>query len=73
MCVCKCVSGKENGATGAGSSVVVKQVSFLLFRENPNNKYCLSLRKRRVTSTPPYEACMIYVSFSLWEPGGLAE
>jgi hypothetical protein len=59
ICVCKCVSGKENGATGAGSSVVVKQVSFLLLRENPNNKYCLSLRKRRVTSTPPYEACMI--------------
>jgi hypothetical protein len=50
---------KENGATGAGSSVVVKQVSFLLFRENPNNKYFLSLRKRRVTSTQPYEACMI--------------
>jgi hypothetical protein len=23
--VCECVSGKENGATGAGSSVVVKQ------------------------------------------------
>jgi hypothetical protein len=38
---------KENGATGAGSSVVVKQVLFLLFRENPNNKYCLSLRKRK--------------------------
>jgi hypothetical protein len=25
MCVCKCVSGKENGATGAGRSVVDKQ------------------------------------------------
>jgi hypothetical protein len=24
-CVCECVSGKENGAMGAGSSVVVKQ------------------------------------------------
>jgi hypothetical protein len=35
MCGCKCVSGKENGATGAGSSVVVL---FLLFRENPKIK-----------------------------------
>jgi hypothetical protein len=57
--VCDCVSGKENSATGAGSSVVVKQVLFLFLRENPKNKYCLSLRKRRVTSTPPYESCMI--------------
>jgi hypothetical protein len=70
MCVCKCVSRKENGATEAGSSVVML---FLLFWENPNNKYYLFLRKRRVTSTPRYEACMIWVSFSLWEPGGLAE
>jgi hypothetical protein len=38
---------KENGVTGMGSSVVVKQVSFLLSRENPNNKYCLSLRKMK--------------------------
>jgi hypothetical protein len=38
ICVC---FWKENSATGAGSSVVVKQVSFLWFRENPNNKYCL--------------------------------
>jgi hypothetical protein len=52
---------------------VVKHVLFLFHRENPKNKYCLSLRKRRVTSTPPYEACRIYVSFSLWEPGWLAE
>jgi hypothetical protein len=44
--ICVCLR-KENGATGAGSSVVVKQVSFLLFRENPNNKYCLSLRKMK--------------------------
>jgi hypothetical protein len=71
--VCECVSGKGNSATGAGSSVVVKQVLFLFLRENPKNKYCLSQRKRRVTSTPPYEACMIYVSFSLREPGGLAK
>jgi hypothetical protein len=33
MYVCKSISGKENGATGAGSSVVVKQVLFLLFRK----------------------------------------
>jgi hypothetical protein len=39
--------------------VVVKQVLFLFLRENPKNKYCLSQRKRRVTSTPLYEACMI--------------
>jgi hypothetical protein len=26
VCVCKCVFGKESSATGAGSSVVVKQV-----------------------------------------------
>jgi hypothetical protein len=38
--VCECVSGKENSATGAGSSVVVKQVLFLFLRENPKNKYC---------------------------------
>jgi hypothetical protein len=25
ICVCECASGKEIGATGAGSSVVVKQ------------------------------------------------
>jgi hypothetical protein len=56
MCGCKCVSGKENGATGTGSLVVVL---FLLFWENRKNNYCLSLRKIRVTSTPPYEACMI--------------
>jgi hypothetical protein len=24
ICVCECVSGRENGVTGAGSSVVVK-------------------------------------------------
>jgi hypothetical protein len=42
MCVC---FWKENSVTGAGSSVVVKQVSFLLSRENPNNEYCLSLKK----------------------------
>jgi hypothetical protein len=32
--MCVCVFWKENGATGAGSSVVIKQVSFLLFQEN---------------------------------------
>ena len=47
ICVCKCVSRKKSSATRGGSSVVVKQVSFLLFWENPNNKYCLSLRKRK--------------------------
>jgi hypothetical protein len=57
--VCECASGKENGAMGAGSSVVVKQRVISISSENPKNKYCLSLRKRRVTSTPPYEACMI--------------
>jgi hypothetical protein len=46
---------------------------YYISSENPKNKYCPSLRKRRVTSTPPYEACMIYVSFSLREPGGLVE
>jgi hypothetical protein len=57
--VCGCVSGKENGATRAGSSVVGKQLVISILQESPKNKYCLSLRKRRVTSTPPYEACMI--------------
>jgi hypothetical protein len=33
MCVCKCVSGKENGAMGAGSSVVVKQCHFYCFEK----------------------------------------
>jgi hypothetical protein len=50
--------GRENGATGAGSSVVVKQRVISISLGNPKN-YCLSLRKRRVTSTPPYKACMI--------------
>jgi hypothetical protein len=37
---------KESGATGAGSSVVVKQVLFLWSWEKPsNNEYCLSLKK----------------------------
>jgi hypothetical protein len=36
----------------------LSNVLFLFLRENPK-QYCLSLRKRRVTSTPPYEACMI--------------
>jgi hypothetical protein len=50
----------------------LSNVLFLFLRENPE-QYCLSLRKRRVTSAPPYEACMIYVSFSLRERGGLVE
>jgi hypothetical protein len=36
----------------------LSNVLFLFLQENPK-QYCLSLRKRRVTSTPPYEACMI--------------
>jgi hypothetical protein len=42
ICVC---FWKENNATGAGSSVVVRQMSFLLSWENPNHEYCLSLKK----------------------------
>jgi hypothetical protein len=33
--VCGCVSGKENGATGAGSSVVGKQRVISILRESP--------------------------------------
>jgi hypothetical protein len=36
----------------------LSNVLFLFLRENPK-KYSLSLRKRRVTLTPPYKACMI--------------
>jgi hypothetical protein len=28
-------------------------------------KYCLSLKKKRATSTPPYQACIVYVPLSL--------
>jgi hypothetical protein len=44
MCVCVCF-WTENSATGVGSSVVVKQMSFLLSRETLNNEYRLSLKK----------------------------
>jgi hypothetical protein len=37
----------------------LSNVLFLFLREENPKKYCLSLRKRRVTSTPPYKACMI--------------
>jgi hypothetical protein len=70
--MCECVFGNENNTTGAGSSVVLSNVLFLLLWEK-TSKYCLSLRKRRVTSTPPYKACTIYVPFSLREWDGLAE
>jgi hypothetical protein len=56
--VCEFVSGNENDATGAGSSVVVEKCVIFTSWGKPS-KYCLSLRKRRVTSTPPYKACMI--------------
>jgi hypothetical protein len=36
----------------------LSNVLFFLLWEKPS-KYCLSLRKRRVTSTPPYKACII--------------
>jgi hypothetical protein len=36
----------------------LSNVLLLFLQENPK-QYRLSLRKRRVTSTPPYEACMI--------------
>jgi hypothetical protein len=47
ICVCVCVCfWKENSATGAGSSVVVKQVSFLLSRENPKQRVLPFSEKR---------------------------
>jgi hypothetical protein len=49
---------KENKATGVGSSVVV-EFYVILFPWDKSYINCLSLRKRRVTSTPPYKACMI--------------
>jgi hypothetical protein len=54
-----CVFGNENDATGAGSSVVVECENVLLPSLGKTIKYCLSLKKRRVTSTPPYKACII--------------
>jgi hypothetical protein len=43
MCVC---FWKERSATGAGSSVVVKQVSFLLSWENPKQRVLPFSEKR---------------------------
>jgi hypothetical protein len=56
--MCVCVSGKENVPREREAQWWLSNVLFQFLRENPK-QYYLSLRKRRVTSTPPYEACMI--------------
>jgi hypothetical protein len=56
--MCECVFGREDGATGAGSSVVVKQRVIYISSGKPFKVLSFS-KKRRVTSTPPYKACMI--------------
>jgi hypothetical protein len=60
ICVCISVSlEKKMVPREREAQWWISSVLFLVLRENHKNKYCLSLRKRRVTSTPPYEACMI--------------
>jgi hypothetical protein len=51
------VFGKENNATGAGSSVVVECENVLLLPLGKTIKV-LPFLKRRVTSAPPYKACI---------------
>jgi hypothetical protein len=58
MCVCECVLGKENDATGAGSSVVV-EFCVISISLGKKLKVLPFSEKKRVTSTPPYKACMI--------------
>jgi hypothetical protein len=57
--VCGGVFGNKNNATGAGSSVVVECENMLLLSLDKPSKYSLSLKKKRVTSTPPYQAYTI--------------
>jgi hypothetical protein len=55
-----CVSFvNENDATGAGSSVVVECENVLFPSLGKTIKVLPFSRKRRVTSTPPYKACII--------------
>jgi hypothetical protein len=54
-----CVFGNENDAMGTGSSVVVECKSVLLPSLGKTIKALPFLGKRRVTSTPPYKACII--------------
>jgi hypothetical protein len=70
--VCKCVLKKKTRPQEREAQWWLSIVLFLFPWEKPYIN-CLSLRKRRVTSTPPYKACMIYASFSLRERDGLAE
>jgi hypothetical protein len=54
------VFGNENNATGAGSSVVVECENVLLLSLGVNHQsIAFLLKKKRVTSTPPYQACIV--------------
>jgi hypothetical protein len=57
--VSECVFGNENNATGAGSSVVVECEKVLFPSLGKTIKVLPFSGKRRVTSTPPYKACII--------------
>ena len=59
MCVCGCVFGNENDATGAGSSVVVECENVIFPSLGKTIKVLPFSGKRRVTSTPPHKACII--------------
>jgi hypothetical protein len=64
---------KENKATGAGSSVVVEY--FVTFKSLGKTLQQLPFSKKMKSDINPHQikACMIYVSFSLRERGGLVE
>jgi hypothetical protein len=53
------VFGNENNATGVGSLVVVECENVLLLSLGENHQSIVFFWKRRVTSTPPYKACII--------------
>jgi hypothetical protein len=56
--MCVGVFGNKSNTTGAGSSVVVECENMFSLWGKPS-KYSLSLKNKRVTLTPPYQACTV--------------
>jgi hypothetical protein len=67
MCVCVCVFGNENNATGAGSSVVVECENVLFFLWGKPSKYCLFLKKKSDFNSTI--SSMYYIGPSLFTGG----
>jgi hypothetical protein len=57
--VCVSVFGNKNNAMGVGSSVVVECENVLLLSLGKTIKVLPCSEKRRMTSTPLYQACTI--------------